>query len=378
VRFAEVIGQEEVKARLRHAFHDGRLAHAIMFLGPEGSGNLPLALAFAQYIACPVRTELDSCGTCPTCRKISTNQYADLHFTFPFFNKSEGSGDRKTTCDDWLDKWRPYLNENPYANLDQWRETITEDNKRFHISVYEAGSIIQKLSLKSFEGGYKFQVIWMAEYLKPETANKLLKIVEEPPDRTLFFFVAVSSENILQTILSRTQTIYVPRIEDNDMMRALLEKGLALEKAEDMAHFAHGDWNKALQLVSAQNPDENYAEKFQLWMRMCYKKELPYLVRWADEMHKLPREEQKHFLTYALDQVRQNLVLNYTGEQLVRMNDYEKDFSRKFSPFINDLNAEDLMQEIEEAHGDISQNAYSKMVLTDLSVKVHYLLTRKQ
>ena len=349
-----------------------------MFLGPEGSGNLALALAFAQYISCPDRSAEDSCGVCATCRKISIAQFADMYFTFPFFNKSDGGSDKKTTCDDWLTKWRPHLVENPYTNLDQWRESITEDNKQLHISVYEAGNIINKLALKSFEGGYKFQIVWMAEYLKPDTANKLLKIVEEPPENTLFFFIAGSMENILPTILSRTQMIYVPRIEDEEITKALIGKGAPSPRAGEIAHFANGDWNKAMQLFNAQNPDENYAQQFQLWMRMCYKKDVPGMVKWSDELHKAPREEQKHFLTYALEQVRQNLVLNYTGDQLVRMNDHEKAFSAKFSPYINDLNAEDLMGEIQEAYDDVSRNAYSKMVFTDLSVKVHYLLTRKR
>lgn len=245
------------------------------------------------------------------------------------------------------------------------------------MSVYEAANIINHLTLKSYEGGYKFQVIWMAEYLKTDTANKLLKIVEEPPERTLFLFVAGSLENILQTILSRVQTIYVPKIEDADISQGLLNLGATPEKAAEIAHFAHGDWNKALQLLHSQNPDETYANQFQLWMRMCYKKDVPGIIRWSDEMHKLNREDQKHFLSYALDQIRQNLVLNYAGKDFVRLNQSEQSFSDKFAPFINDLNAEELMEEITEAYHDVSRNAYTKLVLSDLSFKLHYLLTRK-
>jgi DNA polymerase-3 subunit delta' len=346
-----------------------------MFLGPEGSGNLALALAFAQYIACPNRTENDSCGVCPTCKKMDQHQFADLHYTFPFFNKSEGS--EKTTCNDWLAPWRNHLRQSPYTTVEEWRNEITEDNKQLIMSVYEASNIIQHLTLKSYEGGYKFQIIWMAEYLKTDTANKLLKIVEEPPEKTIFLFVANSLENILQTILSRVQVIYVPKVDDADMQQALLNLGASSEKAGEIAHFAHGDWNKALQLLHAKNPDENYAIQFQHWMRMCYKKDVPGLVRWSDEMHKLNREDQKHFLSYALDQIRQNLVLNYAGSEFVRLNHSEKSFSDKFAPFINDLNAEELMEEITEAYHDVSRNAYTKLVLTDLSFKLHYLLTRK-
>ncbi len=376
MKFSQVIGQKEVKQKLRHAFNEGRIAHAIMFLGPEGNASLPLALAFAQYVSCPNRTEEDSCGTCPTCRKITSLQFADMYFTFPFFNKSDGGSDKKTICDDYMKEWREQVSTNPYAGLDDWRDKLTKENKQLHISVYEAGKVIQNLTLKSFEGGHKFQFIWMAEFLKPDTANKLLKIIEEPPANTIFLLVANSVENILQTILSRVQTIHVPRIEDEDIVNALVAENMASAKAAEIAHFAHGDWNKALRLSKSENPDEYYSQQFQTWMRMCFKKNMPWLLKWADEMHQLPREEQKHFLSYALDQIRQNLVLNYTGDAIVRMNNEEKDFSVKFSKFINDLNAEELMDEITDAFNDIARNAYTKLVLADLSVKVHYLLVR--
>jgi DNA polymerase-3 subunit delta' len=375
MQFSQVIGQSALKERLTASFREGRIAHALMFLGPEGSGNLALALAIAQYIACPDRTEHDSCGVCPTCKKIDQHQFADLHYTFPFFNKSEGS--EKTTCNDWIAAWRNHLKQSPYTTVDEWRNEITEDNKQLIMSVYEAANIIKHLTLKSYEGGYKFQVIWMAEYLKTDTANKLLKIVEEPPEKTIFLFVANSLENILQTILSRVQVVYVPKVDDGAILQSLMNLGSSSEKAQEIAHFAHGDWNKALQLLHSKNPDENYAIQFQHWMRMCYKKDVPGIIRWSDEMHKLNREDQKHFLTYALDQVRQNLILNYTGADFVRLNHSEKSFSDKFAPFINDLNAEELMEEITEAFHDVSRNAYTKLVLTDLSFKLHYLLTRK-
>lgn len=378
MQFSQVIGQEDVKDRLRKAFREGRIAHALMFLGPEGSGNLALALAFAQYISCQNKTENDSCGVCHSCKKISSLQYVDMHFTFPYYNKSKADSiDEKTTCNDWIQQWREHLKSSPYTTIDLWRSDLTKDNKQLTITVAEASNITHNLSLKSHDGGYKFQIIWMAEYLKPDTANKLLKIIEEPPLNTIFLMVAGSIENILATILSRVQTIYIPKIDDHDVESALIHLGAHAEQAKQIAHFAHGDWNKALMLLQSKNPDENYAEQFQRWMRMCYKKDVPGLIKWADEMHLLTREEQKAFLTYALDQIRQNLVMNYAGENFVRMNSGEKMFADKFAPFINDLNAEELMEELTNAHRDISRNAYSKLVLTDMSFRLHYLLTRK-
>jgi DNA polymerase-3 subunit delta' len=376
MQFSQVIGQEEVKERLRHAYREGRIAHALMFLGPEGSGNLALALAFAQYISCAERDETDSCGKCHSCKKISSLQFADMFFTFPFFNKSD-SIEEKTTCNDWIREWRDHLSNSPYTTIDQWRNELTTDNKQLIISVAEASNIIHHLALKSYEGGYKFQIIWMAEYLKPDTANKLLKIIEEPPSKTIFLMIANSMENILPTILSRVQTIYIPKISDDDIAQSLLQLGAQQDVAHQIAHFANGDWNKALLLLHSKNPDEYYAQQFQHWMRMCYKKDVTGIIKWADEIHKLSREDQKSFIAYALDQIRQNLVMNYAGENFIRMNSGEKMFADKFAPFINDLNAEDLMEELSEAHRDISRNAYSKLVFTDMSFRVHYMLTRK-
>jgi DNA polymerase-3 subunit delta' len=376
MQFSQVIGQEEIKERLRHAFREGRIAHALMFLGPEGSGNLALALAFAQYISCKNRNESDSCGVCSACKKISDLQFADMYFTFPYFNKTD-SIEEKTTCNDWIKEWRAHLANSAYTTIEQWRNDLTNDNKHLNISVGEASNVIHHLALKSFDGGFKFQIIWMAEYLKPETANKLLKIIEEPPSNTIFMMVANSMENILPTILSRVQTIYIPKIDDNDITQSLMQLGTTQETAKQIAHFAHGDWNKALMLLHSKNPDEQYANQFQFWMRMCYRKDVPGIIKWADEMHKLSREEQKSFLGYALDQVRQNLVMNYAGEDFVRLNSGEKMFADKFAPYINDLNAEELMEELTESHRDISRNVYSKLVFTDMSFRLHYQLTRK-
>ncbi len=377
MKFQQVIGQEAAKNKLRHAYNEGRIAHAIMFIGPEGNGALPLALAFAQYVSCPNRTALDSCGECPTCRKFSSLQHPDVFFTFPFFNKSD-SGSEKTTCDDWMKQWRSFVLQTPYAGIDDWRDQLTKENKQLHISVYEASRIIQNLVLKSYEGGYKFQFIWMADYLKPDTANKLLKIIEEPPTKTIFLLMATGVQNILPTILSRVQSIYIPRMEDQDVVAALQLMNLPAAQAAEIAHFAHGDWNKALKLTKTESTEDFFANQFQSWIRNCYRRDLVWLYQWADKMHELPREELKAFLTYTLDQIRQNLVKNYTGDAIIRMNQGEMEFSQKFSPFINDLNAEDLMEVISTAVGDISRNTYSKLTLLYMSIKVFYLLRRQE
>jgi DNA polymerase III subunit delta' len=374
LRFADVIAQEDVKRRLRSSFKEGRLAHALLFLGPEGSGALPLALAFAQYVSCTNRQEEDSCGQCPSCRKMSGLQHADLHFSFPYFNIT---GRDVTLSDDYLESWRAAIQENPYFDLDEWRTRLTNENKQLIIPVSEAGNIIRKLSLRSYEGDYKFMIIWGADMIKNDTANKLLKIIEEPPDHTLFFLVASNTEQMLATILSRTQVIQVPRLPDERIRLALLDRNVDPVKADQIAHYTQGNWFRSVQLSESTDPNAMFFEQFQRWMRMCYARDAINIIRWAEEMHGLKREEQKHFLTYALDQIRQNLVLNYAGEDLARMSATEREFSVKFSPFINDTNAFGLMEILNEAHHDISRNAYSKLVLADLSFKMHNLLQQK-
>jgi DNA polymerase III subunit delta' len=374
MQFQDVIGQEEVKSRLRRTFNEGRIAHAMMLLGPEGAGCLPLALAFVQYVFCPQKNELDSCGQCPSCRKIRQLQFADLHLSFPFFNKNTSG---PNVCNDWLGEFRTALMDEPYMDLDLWRSQITKDNKTLQISVDEAGDIVKKLSLRSYEGGYKFQIIWLAEFLRTDTANKLLKIIEEPPAQTIFILIAAASDQILPTIMSRVQVLRVPRLDDDTIQQALIAKQIDQTKAEGIAHYVYGDWLKANALLENENPDEQYTFQFQDWMRKCYKKDVLGLVRWAESINDLKRDDKKYFLNYAMDQVRENLMRNYTGDELTRMNKTEKEFSDKFSPFINDLNAEEMLDRLQTAYRDVDRNVNTKILFTELSFKLHYLLTTK-
>lgn len=351
----------------------------MMFLGPEGCGNLPLALAFANYVSCSQRTDTDSCGVCSTCQKFDGLQFADLTFSFPFFNKSKsGDGDTgKTTCDDWMNEFRAHLLGHPYTTEVDWRESLSEDNKQFHISVYEAGNIVRKLSLKPYEGGYKFHILWMPEYLRNDTANKLLKVLEEPPAKTIFILVANNTEQIISTILSRVQVIHIPKVDDVTVRTELEQSGLSHDKAADIAHFADGNWSLAVTLSASDDPNQMLTAAFVDWMRACYKKDMIAMNKFSEARHAESRNDQQQFLHYALSKVRDNLVLNYAGHDLVRMNQQERDFSVKFSPFINDTNAVEMMELLTEAHTDIGRNAYSKLSFMDVSIKMHYLLTRK-
>lgn len=375
MKFADIIGQKDVIDRLRKAKSEDRVAHAQLFLGPEGSGNLALALAYAQFLNCPNATPEDSCGTCPTCRKNSSFQFADLHFSFPYFNKT---GSKETISDDFGTEWRNRLLLSPYFGVEDWTKELSKDNKQLIFSVPEAANIVRKLSLKSFEGGYKVMIIWMAEMIGEGVANKLLKIVEEPPANTLFFFVANSSENILNTILSRVQVIQVPKIDEASISAGLKHLGVDDHKIQDIAHYSDGSWDVALRLRENNDPNEFLAMQFQTWMRHCYSKKIPALHAWSEKMAELTREDLKHFLLYSLDQMRQNLVLNYTSENISRFTSSERAFAQKFSPFINHLNIEDIMLELEAAHRSVGQNVNNKILFFELSMRIFRLLNRKE
>lgn len=374
MQFRNIIGQADIRSRLLHSYREGRLAHAVMLLGPEGSGNLALALAFAQYISCTNKSDDDSCGQCASCRRHQSYQHPDVHFSYPFFNKPKSEGGDRTNSGHYAKEWRETLLEGPYFDLDHWRGMITKENKVLQMGVAEADHIVKRLALRSHDGGYKFLVMWMPEYLSTETANKLLKTLEEPPDKTIFLLAANSSERMLTTILSRVQTLLVPKLKDEEIEAELRKLGVEENTAKGITHYVDGNWWRASLLAQSADPNMFFSTQFIEWMRMCYTKDVPKIISWADKMHSLMREDQKEFLMYALDQVRQNLVLNYAGMELARMNEQETEFSKKFSAFINERNAETLMELITGAYYDINQNCYSKLILTDLSFKVHYQL----
>lgn len=369
MRFQDCIGQEEVAARLTQSHKEGRVAHAQLFLGPEGSGNLALAMAFAQYLLCPNRTENDSCGVCITCKKVSSLQYADLHFSFPFIRK-----DDKSTSEDFYQEWREAVMRNPYMDPDHWQNQFS-DTKQVVFTVAEGTRIIRKVNLRGYEGPLKIMIIWMAEYIKIDTANRLLKLLEEPPANSLFFLVANQSDQILPTVMSRMQVIRVNAIADKVIVSELLKQGVSDQRAAAIAHYAKGNWWLASKLAE-DGEASDFFDTFKRWMQLCYKRDAVGLLEVIDQLSNETRSVQKQFLNYSLEMVRQNIVLNYAGPSLTRMNSQEEEFSKRFAAFINDLNAEDMMMEIGRAHSDIGRNVYSKLVLTDLSFKVHRFLHR--
>jgi DNA polymerase-3 subunit delta' len=365
--FREIIGQQDMISRLVRTVKEDRVSHAQLFLGSDGAGAFPLAMAYAQYLNCENRQETDSCGACPSCQQFKTNQHPDLHFSFPFFNR-----EKESTSGLFASEWRSLLKKTPYFGLEDWRNHLDAGTKQLFISVYESNSLMKKVSLKSFGGGYKVVIIWHPEFMKAPAANKMLKVIEEPPEKTIFLLVTDSTEQMLATILSRTQILKIPNLNDEDVRSALItKKGVVSgDVIDQVVQYSHGDYCKALRKLGQTGVD-SMLENFRNWMRICYKKDVTEIRRWADKMHDTGREDVKQFIEYSLHMVRQCLMENYTHGQLSRLSGEEKSFTDNFASFINDRNIVEITNELDLAHRDVTRNVYMKLVMFDLSLKLH-------
>jgi DNA polymerase-3 subunit delta' len=368
--FKEIIGQQTVKVRLTHSVKDGRISHAQLFLGPQGSGSLALAVAYAQYISCVNKQEDDSCGQCSSCVKYNKLIHPDLHFVYPVALSKEV---RVST--DKAKEWREAFLDNPYITLFNWFETLDAENKQAVIGVEESAEILRKLSLTTYEADYKIMIIWQAEKMHPAAANKLLKILEEPPDKTLFLLICENEDQLLRTIVSRTQLIKIPKIDENDLIKTLVERhALSPETAENIAHLADGNYAEALSLINVnENAGQNLAS-FQKLMRASVKFDPKAVMTWIDEVSSAGRERQKNFLNYALHIIRESLILNYGDISLVKLGAEEKDFVKKFSPFIHTNNIERFIEELNRAYFHMERNANAKILFMDLAFKFNELL----
>ncbi len=368
--FKEIIGQQSVKARLIRSVKEGRISHAQLFLGPQGSGSLALALAYAQYISCENKQEDDSCGLCLSCVKYNKLVHPDLHFVYPVAL----SKDVRISTDVAI-KWREAFLDNPYITLFNWFEMLDAENKQAVIGVEESAEILRRLSLTTYEAEYKIMIIWQAEKMNAAAANKLLKILEEPPEKTLFLLVCESEDQLLRTILSRTQLIKIAKINEVDLAKSLIERhNLSPEDAENTVHLADGNYAEALSLINEnKNLGQNLAS-FQKLMRVSLKFDPGALMVWIDEISVAGRERQKNFLNYALHIMRESLILNYADASLVKLGVAEQDFVKKFSPFIHSNNVERFIDELNKAHHHMERNANAKILFMDLAFKFNELL----
>lgn len=373
--FSNVVGQHNAKARLKEAVQQNRISHAQLFLGPEGSGNLLLAIAYAQYVSCQNRSEHDACGVCPSCIKYQKLAHPDLHFVFPV--ATTPSIKSKPVSDNFIGLWRDKLIENPYFKLNQWLEHIGVENKQGLIGTDEAAEIIKKLNLKTYEAEYKVMIIWMPEKMNAASANKLLKMIEEPPKKTLFLLVAENAELIISTILSRTQLVKVPKIDAESLQQDIGKKfGLPTDELASVVRIANGNYIKALEAVDRSASNKEFFDTFTSWMRVCYSGKVIEISEQTEAMTKWGRERQKSFLLYAMAMVRENFVMNISAQNpnLNFMNQQEIAFSKKFNQFINERNIASINSEIELAYKHIERNASDKIVLLDLSLKLINLL----
>lgn len=380
MRFCDIVGQETVKQKLCQAVQEGRIAHAQLFTGPSGVGKLPLALAYAQYVACPNKTATDSCGVCPSCLQYQKLQHPDLHFAFPIVKGDEGD-----VCDDFVDKFRSLVLENKYFDLEDWYKTIGVETKQGMIYEKESSEILRKLSLKSFGDGYKVMLIWQPEKMNGTCANKLLKLLEEPPTKTLFLLVSEHPEQLLSTVLSRVQEVRVPRLPEMTIASALREEYSWLDDsaAQRIAHMANGSYLVATRVMSESEDNAGYFEDFVALMRNAWlvgkKKDYSALLKlrqWSNDIadSKVGREKQKAFLQYVQRQIRENYIYNQGCLEMNYQTEKEQEFSTKFAPFIHDGNVEKMMDELSKAEVQIGQNANAKIVFFDLCLQMIVLV----
>ncbi len=350
MQFKDIKGQDEIKRRLVRTIDTGRVSHAQMLTGEAGSGTLPLALAYIQYLNCPNRADGDSCGECPNCRKIGALAHPDLHFVVPVNKQGKKSGET-VTSDSFLPEWRRIVTETGgYFDEQMWYDTLGLENLQGLISKKEADEVIRKLSYKSFEGGYKAVVVWLPERMNTEAANTLLKILEEPWDRTLFVLVSAAPRLLLPTILSRVQETVVPGSEFE--ARRALAGADGDEAGEDFDFFVE-------------------------MMRLSYNDRHLELIKWAERVATLGRERQKRLLENFIRLVRSSLVINAGLEDIAYLWGAELDFCRKFSPFIGAHNVEGLVAEMECALGQMRQNANAAIVFTHFALAVSKMIVKQ-
>ena len=394
--FENILGLRHIKKHLATSADAGRIPHAQLFVGPEGCGTLPMALAYAQYIVCGNLGGENATGQIGVERsgaiaetsknrscnlKFATLSHPDMHFAYPVSNSDKVKS--HAVSNHYMEDWRKFVKEQPYGNLFDWYRLIGIEKKQGQIGVDEAQDVVKKLALKSYEGGYKVMLIWMAEKMNTAASNKLLKLIEEPPNKTVFILITENEEQIIQTIRSRCQVLHFPPLAEQDIADALVEKGALREEALRIAHESDGNFNKALDLLNKDSEDLVFEKWFVQWVRSAFKAKgnkgaIHELILWSEEIAKTGREIQKKYLHYCLAVMRQALLINYKVDELAFMRIHTDGFQlRNFAPFIHENNITEIVQELEDAIFHVERNGNAKIIFTDLSIKLTRFLHKK-
>jgi DNA polymerase-3 subunit delta' len=367
MKFDKVIGQNEVKEKLIRAFYDNRISHSYLFYGNPGVGKLVMAIAFAQFISCENKQNNDSCGECPSCKKYEKLIHPDLHFVFPVISQTG----KKSISSTYMPQWRERVIQDPYFSYNDWLFSLESENKQGSIFSDESAEIIKTLNLKTFESDYKFMIIWLPERMNISCSNKLLKILEEPPQNTIFILVSNNREDVLPTILSRTQPVKILGIETEELKQAIIDKyELDDAKANDIVNISNGSLFEARKQITTNEENKFNFTKFSEIMRVCYARKINDAISLAETLAKISREKQKGFLNYSLILLRENFIYNTKLENVVYMTSKELEFSKNFARFVNNKNINDLVNVFEEAHFHIERNANAKIVFIDSAFKI--------
>ena len=367
MQFKEIVGQAAVKQRLLNSVKENRVSHAQLFLGPEGSGNLPLAVAYAQYISCENCQSDDSCGECASCRKYNKLVHPDLHFSYPFFAKHKDD-----TALTFIEQWREAFLATPYLSLDAWRSYLDAENKQANINIAECHQVIKKLSLKPFESAYKILIMWLPEYLDKE-GNALLKIIEEPQPNTLFLLVAQNQDQILNTILSRTQLIKIPAPGYQEIKDYLVNAhGQTEHAAGEIAYLSNGNLTEALAML--QQADNGYHQLFVQWLRLCVTNKGQEVIAFTEQLVKLGRENQKNFLRYGISFIRECCLLLAGAGNLVHLPAAELETAGRMTRVMGLPMAEAIGAELEKAHYHVERNANPRILFLDVSLQIIKIL----
>jgi len=374
MNFSRIPGQKDAIARLIRSVKEERVSHAQLFTGPEGCGSLALALAYAKYVSCENRSDEDSCGICRSCLKYEKMIHPDLHFVFPVIKNKK---DSEPVSDSFIQEWRDFVRKSPFFTLNNWLDSIEVGNAQGMIFASEAAEIIRKLNLKTFESDFKIMVIWLPEKMHPSAANKLLKMIEEPPEKTLFLLVSDEPDKVLSTILSRCQLVRIPAFRADEIRNHLMSAFSADEKkTAEIARVSNGNIIRAAELFVNEDSSMVNLENFKKLMRFAWKRDIVSVIAWSEEIAQTGREAQKSFILFSLRILRENLMLSLgqLGNKLVFLAGEEASFSENFHPFIKQDNIYYLNDEFSLAHSHIEANGNARIIFLDLALKVTRLI----